>query len=193
VETARAPREKAVRLFYAVRDRIRYDPYTVSRQREEYRASRIAGADRAFCIPKALLLAALARGEGIPSRLGFADVRNHLASDQLRARMGTDLFVFHGYAELHLEGSWVKATPAFNQSLCERLGVLPLEWDGTHDAIFHPFDAEGRRHMEYVRDRGTWPDLPFEEMVQVLGETYTISSLEAGREAAARDPIFHGD
>ena len=28
--------------------------------------------------------------------------------------MGTDLFVYHGYAELFLDGKWVKATPAFN-------------------------------------------------------------------------------
>ena len=184
-----SPLERAVRLYYAVRDGLRYDPYSVSADPDAYRASRVARAPAGFCVPKAVLLAAAARAVGIPARLGFADVRNHLTSEKLRARMGTDLFVFHGYVELRLGESWRKVTPAFNRELCARFGVLPLEFDGTADAMLHPFDAEGRRHMEYVRDRGTFADLPFDEMLRVFREVYR--SAEAI--PAERDDAFHGE
>ena len=65
--------------------------------------------------------------------------------------MGTDLFVYHGYTDLCLDGKWVKATPAFNLALCTRFRVKPLEFDGRDDSIFHPFDEDDRRHMEYLR------------------------------------------
>jgi transglutaminase-like putative cysteine protease len=171
-DSARDDAEQAVRLFYAVRDRIRYDPYTSNLEPETFKASVIVGRKASFCVPKAILLAASARALGIPSRLGFADVRNHLATRRLLRILGTDLFVFHGYTELFLESRWVKATPTFNLSLCERFGVKPLEFDGCHDAMLHPFDREGRRHMEYVLDRGRHADLPVDEMTRTLREAY---------------------
>jgi transglutaminase-like putative cysteine protease len=172
-----------------VRDNIRYDPYAVSSEPELYRASTTARARSAFCIPKAVLLAAASRALGIPARLGFADVRNHFSSTRLHALLGTDLFVFHGYAELLLDGRWLKATPAFNRELCRRFGVAPLTFDGTADAVFQPFDSEGRRHMEYVRDRGTASELPLSEILRVFRETYPNLSLEEWRHAP-RDPAF---
>jgi transglutaminase-like putative cysteine protease len=183
------PRERAVALYYAVRDGIRYDPYSVQVDPDAYRASRIVQAPAAFCVPKAILLAAAARASGIPARLGFADVRNHLASEKLRARMGTDLFVFHGYTDLYLDGGWRKATPAFNRELCSRFGVPPLEFDGTADAMLHAFDGEGRRYQEYVRDRGTFVDLPLDEMLRVFRELYAGAELQP----AERDAAFHDD
>ncbi len=110
------------------------------------------------------MLAAAARATGIPARLGFADVRNHLTSDKLRRVLGSDLFVFHGYTELHLKGRWVKATPAFNRGLCEKIGIAPLEFDGESDSVYQPLDLSGRRHMEYVRQRGVRLDIPCEEI-----------------------------
>lgn len=189
IRDAEEPRQRAARLFSAVRDKIRYDPYAVSAEPELYRASTTARAHSAFCIPKAVLLAAASRAAGIPARLGFADVRNHFSSTRLNAVLGTDLFVFHGYAELLLDGRWLKATPAFNRELCERFGVAPLAFDGTADALFQAFDSEGRRHMEYVRDRGTAADLPLSEILRVFRETYTHLSLEKWRQAGS-DPAF---
>ena len=142
------PRNKAICLFEAVRDRIRYDPYTFALDEEAYRASKIAGADAAFCVPKAILLAACLRSVGIPAALGFADVRNHLNTPKLQQLMCTDLFVFHGYVQLWLGEKTFKVTPAFNLELCERFGVRPLVFDGEHDALFHEFDESNRRHME---------------------------------------------
>jgi transglutaminase-like putative cysteine protease len=101
-------------LFYAVRDGIRYDPYQTAIEPEAYRASTVAASDRNWCIPKSVLLAAAARYRGIPARLGFADVRNHLTSEKLTETMATDVFAWHGYAELLLNGAWRKLSTAFN-------------------------------------------------------------------------------
>ncbi|HEY5896247.1 MAG TPA: transglutaminase family protein [Burkholderiales bacterium] len=165
-------REKAVALYYAVRDAVRYHPYQNFTLEDTYRASACLERRVGWCVPKAALLAACARVAGIPARVGFADVKNHLTSPDLTAKMGTDLFVFHGYTEFFLEGRWVKATPAFNLALCTRFRVKPLEFDGRNDSIFHPFDADDRRHMEYVHDRGTFADVPAQEIMRVFRETY---------------------
>jgi len=187
------PRERAVALYYAVRDGWRYDPYSASADPEAYRASRVVGTTAAFCIPKAILLAAAARAAGIPARVGFADVRNHLASDKLRARMGgSDLFVFHGFTELWLGEGFVKATPAFDRGLCDRFGVKPLEFDGSADSLLHPFDVEGRRHMEYVRERGSFLDFPFAAMLAAFAEEYPPGAF-AGPAEPVRDEAFHAD
>jgi transglutaminase-like putative cysteine protease len=172
VAGAASDEERSARLFYAVRDGIRYDPYSITSDPDDYRASTVLAQRAAYCIPKAVALTALARAAGIPARLGFADVRNHLASEKLLARLGTDLFVFHGFTEFWLAGRWVKATPAFNIELCERFGVRPLEFDGRSDALFHECSADGRRHMEYVAERGSFADLPFEEIMRTFAACY---------------------
>jgi transglutaminase-like putative cysteine protease len=165
-------RERAVSLYYAIRDGIRYNPFQNFLLDDAYRGSACLERGEGWCVPKAALLAACARAAGIPARVGYADVKNHLTTPALTAKMGTDLFVFHGYAELLLEGKWVKATPAFNLSLCTRFRVKPLEFDGSADSIFHPFDEDDRRHMEYVRDRGSYADVPAEEIKRVFQVTY---------------------
>ena len=172
VGDADTPALRARRLFAAVRDQVRYDPYVVDVSRERFTASNVLATEANWCVPKAILLTAGARAAGIPARIGFADVRNHLATDKLRERMGSDLFVFHGYVALHLGGEWRKASPAFNAGLCERFGVPPLDFDGSADALLHAYDGEGRRHMEYVNDRGTWTDVPLAAMFAAFKETY---------------------
>lgn len=164
--------EKAVKLYYAVRDQIRYRIYGIVFEPYWFKASTALAEKVSFCMPKAALLAAAARVLGIPSRLGFADVRNHLSTGRLLDLMRTDVFIYHGYTELFLAGRWVKATPAFNLSLCQKFGVLPLEFDGQHDSLFHAFDAQGQQHMEYLRDHGHFADLPFEQVMAALAEGY---------------------
>ncbi len=163
---------RAVLLFNAVRDEIAYDPYTSGVKAKIFRASTTLASARSFCVPKAILLAAACRAVGIPSRLGFADVRNHLASERILTLMQTDLFVFHGYTELLLNSRWVKATPTFDRGMCERFGVSPLHFDGHHDAVLHEFDRREEAFMEYVRERGHYPDLPLEEIIHAWKENY---------------------
>ncbi|MBB1520994.1 transglutaminase-like domain-containing protein [Aquipseudomonas guryensis] len=154
------PREQAVSLYYAVRDQIRYNPYSFSRDPETLKASHALVAGESYCVPKALLLAACARHCGIPARIGLADVRNHLSSPRLLEILRSEVFAMHGYTELLLDGRWVKATPAFNLALCKVFKVAPLEFDGRSDSVFHPFNQQGERYMEYLADHGQFDDLP---------------------------------
>ncbi len=168
------PVASAVALYYAVRDGFRYTPYG-DVVPEAFRAS--GTAQRTYqrgghCIDKALLLAGCARALGIPSRLHYANVRNHIGTAKLEQLLGSDLLVFHGYAELFLEGRWVAATPAFNRQLCEHLGVPPLEWDGRSDAVLQAATADGAAFMEYVDDHGTFPDVPLSQMLAAWRRHY---------------------
>jgi transglutaminase-like putative cysteine protease len=173
------PRKRAVQLYYAVRDGIRYDPYSLTMTVAGLRASATIEAGRGWCVPKAVLLAACCRALGIPARLGFADVRNHLSTERLRKFMNTEVFYWHGYTAIQLGGKWVKATPAFNIELCDKFRIRPLEFDGTEDSIYHPFDLEGRKHMEYIRFHDEYDDLPLDELMATYARHYPSSMLDA--------------
>lgn len=199
---ANDPTEQAVALFHAVRDRIRYDPYGIDYDPVAFKASTIAHAPTGWCVSKSVLFCAGARRIGIPARLGFADVRNHLTSEKLLEQMGTDLFAWHGYAELLLADPdrpgtrrWFKLSTAFNIELCERFGVKVLEFDGTADALMHSYDEAGNRHMEYVRQRGSFDDLPLEQIKHDFAEIYGTSfgdPFAADSAEAAGDDAFAG-
>jgi transglutaminase-like putative cysteine protease len=179
-------RERAVALHDAVRDGFRYDPYRVDLTPDGMRASNVVRRGYGWCVPKAALLAAACRAVGIPARLGYADVRNHLSTERMRRTMGTDLFVWHGYTDVWLDGAWRKATPAFNKELCERFGLLPLSFNGHDDSIYHPFDRAGNKHMEYVQYRGAFDDMPLQRIVEDFSRTYPVW-IEKGRELQAAD------
>ena len=165
--------DKAVKLFYAIRDGWRYDPFSMRLDPEQYIASNVLNASADYCLPKAILLAAAERALGIPAAIGLSDVENHLTTEMLKAFMGgKTLFMHHGYAVLHLAGQWVKAAPAFNIELCEKFHVHPTEFDGRSHAIFQEFDVHNRRHMEYVRDHGCWSDFPFEMVMADFRDFY---------------------
>ena len=172
--------DKVQRLYGAVRDGIAYDPYVNFSDPTNFRASGVLAARRGFCVGKAALLAACCRAIGIPARVGYADVRNHMTSPKLYERIKTDVFIWHSYAELLVDGRWVKATPAFDAALCARVGIAPLEFDGQTDSLFHPFDRTGRRHMEYLKDRGAFADVPFETMLADFRATYPMLIGERG-------------
>lgn len=164
--------ERARRLFAAVRDDVRYNPYELPVDPEAYVASRVLADRSGYCIQKTVLLSAVARVVGIPARLGFSDVRNHLQTERLHEQMGTDLFVWHGYSVLYLDGHWRKASPAFNAELCARFGVAPLDFDGSSDALLHQFSGDGARYMEYVGDHGVYADLPLDTFIAAFHATY---------------------
>ena len=164
--------EVAGALFAAVREHIWYDPYVFDLSPEVMRASHVLGSERNWCVPKSTLLAACCRALGVPALLGFADVRNHLSSPKLLAVMGTDVFAWHGYTAILIDGEWRKASPAFNAKLCERFGVEPLDFDGTADALLHAYDGEGHQYMEYLVDHGVFVDLPLDRILGDLDKHY---------------------
>jgi transglutaminase-like putative cysteine protease len=165
-------KEIAISLYYAVRDGFWYDPYHVNMSHKALKASSMIERGSGYCVEKANFLAAVARACNIPARLGFAIVRNHIGTEKLQEILRSDLFVFHGYTELYIDGQWVKATPAFNKELCERFNVTPLEFDGEHDSVFQEYDAQGNKHMEYLHDYGIFAEVPRDLMVDELKKHY---------------------
>jgi len=166
------PVQTAVMLYYAVRDGVWYTPYYPFHRPEDYRASRVLKSGKGYCVSKASLLCALGRACRIPSRVGFATVRNHLATRPLLEMLGSDLFVYHGFTEFYLEGKWVRATPAFNAELCRKHSVQPLDFNGREDSIFQAYNTENRKFMDYVAYHGTFADIPVDEIVAAWKNAY---------------------
>lgn len=164
--------DKAINIFYFVRDEIKYNPYVLTDLLEYYPASRTLEKGEGFCIQKAVLLAALARAAGIPARLRFADIVNHLIPDKLLELMETNLFTYHGYDELYIEGRWIKATPAFDLRMCQETRIIPVEFDGKSHATFHSHDQGGNLHIEYVQDHGHYEDLPLDKILHAAVQTH---------------------
>ncbi len=160
-------KQKAIDLYYAVRDEILYDPYHLILIPEEISAAKTLVRGSGYCIEKSLLLCAVGRIHKIPSRLGFAIVQNHIASKKFVEMLRSDKFVFHGYNEFYLDGKWVKCTPSFNKSLCDKFNVEALEFDGMHDSIFHEYEG-GKKFMNYLHDYGQFDDFPYDLFVQEL-------------------------
>lgn len=170
-----SPFEKARSLFYFSRDEIRYNPYA---SLDPLAASGTLERGYGFCVQKAALLAALARAAGIPARLGFVNIRNHRLDPQWKKIFGTDVVVFHGFAELSIGGRWLKATPAFDLRMCRENGFIPVEFDGIHHGMLYPRDRSGRPHIEYLEDHGRYADIPVEVIVGAVTRAYGTEFLE---------------
>ncbi|WP_035218022.1 transglutaminase-like domain-containing protein [Desulfatibacillum aliphaticivorans] len=166
------PVKKAVLLFNKVRDHIVYDPYTPFHRPTDYQASNLIERGRGYCVCKACLLCALGRAAGIPTRLGFATIRNQGATQAVIDMLGSDLFVYHGFAEFFLNGKWLKATPAFDQPVCDKHNIDLPRFDGEHDCIFPPENRAGEPYVDYVEDFGSDHDLPLDKLIQAWEKVY---------------------
>ncbi len=161
-----------ISLYYAIRDGFRYNPYEVILKPEKLKASYLLTKNSGYCIEKAILLAACARIIGVPSKLHFYNVRNHIGTEKLTESLGTDVLVFHGITEVWISNKWIKSTPAFNKELCEKLKVSPLEFNGEEDSIFQEYNSEGSGYMEYLYDYGDFLDFPFSLFCSELNKYY---------------------
>ena len=168
------PKKQAIKLYYAVRDDFRYYPYDIDLHHAALKASSLLNRESksGYCIEKACLLAACIRAAGIPSRLCFFDVRNHIGVEKFVETLKTDVMVFHACTDIYLDGHWVKATPAFNKELCDKLNVAPLEFDGENDSIFQEYGNNGQEFMDYVNDHGSFHDVPHDMFVMLLKKHY---------------------
>ncbi len=164
--------EKIEALYFAVRDGFRYDPYRLDFSKESMKASNLLSRNYGYCVEKSCLFAAAARAIGVPARMGFANVRNHIGTARLEEVLQTNVLVFHGYAEIFLNNKWIKITPVFNKELCNLLNVAPLGFSAEEDAIFQQYDQKGGQFMEYLHDYGHFPDIPYDLFMSELVKFY---------------------
>ncbi|MHA1805733.1 MAG: transglutaminase-like domain-containing protein [Promethearchaeota archaeon] len=172
----KSEKEKAIKLFYFVRDEIKYNmKLFIPQVKKNFVASKVLKKGEGFCVSKSILLSSLARIVGIPARIHLVDLINHKISQKVIDFMGTNVMYYHGYSEFYLNGKWVKLTPSFDKETAIRGGFLPMvEFDGEHDAVFPPHDNEGNLFGEYIYDRGVHADLPLDEIDEIFSEKYPI-------------------
>ena len=171
-------KKKAIKIFYWTRDAIYYDPYeSFVSNKSWYKASSTIERRKGWCVQKAVVLAALGRAIGIPTRLHFADIRNYKISEKQLKIMNTDIFIYHGYTDLFINNKWVKATPAFNKELCEKFELPTVEFDGKNDAVLSTHTLKDEKYIEYINDRGAEIDFPFEKMFNIILNFYGNSKL----------------
>lgn len=171
--------ELAQDVYEYVRDSWQYSPLRLSLIEEEYSSNYLANRPQGHCIDKSILLITILKSLNIEARLGLAKVKNHIAAERIVEFLGTDVLVPHGYVEIYLEDKWVKATPAFNKTLCEKLNVPVLDFNGREDSIFQSFSNDGTQFMEYIEDYGSFDTVPLELIESLLHSYYPILK-EAG-------------
>lgn len=158
--------DKAVRLFYFVRDEIRYSPYMISVFLEDFKASRVLGWKKGYCVQKAVLLAAMGRTAGIPSRLVFAKIKNHLMPQHVLALTKTNILPRHGYTQFLLKGRWINLAPTFDKALSEKNDLPLVEFDGENHAVLPSLNRKGEPWIEYIEKFSPHADLPFDWIVE---------------------------
>ncbi len=159
-------REKAKALYYFVRDEFKHNPFIPYHILERYKASATLKEGDGWCQHKAILLAALARAVGIPSRIGFVDIREPQMSESFRQSIGgIDVLPFHGYAELYVNDRWIHVSPAYDLATCQKKRFVPVDFDGINDAKDSSYTEDGRPHIEHVKDHGSYDDFPWDEII----------------------------
>lgn len=165
-------KEKAIGMYTIVRDNWKYDPYSISLLKEKYKSSHIAQKQSGNCVEKSILLIACLRALEIPARLHLGKVKNHIAVERLIEKFGSNELTPHGMVNVFLDNKWLKMSPAFNKSLCEKMNVEPLEFDGENNSFLQQYNSSGTRFMEYIDDYGSFEDVPLDFMIRNLKEHY---------------------
>ncbi|MGH1387099.1 transglutaminase-like domain-containing protein [Kordia sp.] len=165
-------KEKAIAVYNKVRDDWKYDPYSISLSKENFRASVIAQKTSGNCVEKSILLIACLRALEIPARLHLGKVKNHIAVERLTEKFGSNELTPHGMVNVFLNEKWLKLSPAFNASLCRKFNVTPLEFDGENDSFLQQYNDNGSLFMEYTADYGHFEDVPLAFMKRNVKEHY---------------------
>ena len=158
--------EKAVKLFYFVRDNIKYNVYMISVFIDDFKASRILEWGKGYCVQKAVLLAALGRAAGIPSRLAFAKIKNYKVPERVHEVLGTTIFPRHGYNQFFLNGRWISATASFDRATCVKNRLPTVEFNGREDALLPEKTLLGEPYIEYLKKFAPNEDLPFDWIIR---------------------------
>ncbi len=170
--TYKTDKDKSIALYTKVRDHFKYDPYSISLTKDNYRASVIAQKTSGNCVEKSIVLIAGLRALGIPARLHLGKVKNHIAVERLMEKFGSNELTPHGMVNVLLNGKWLKLSPAFNKELCTKFNVEPLDFDGENSSFLQQYNSTGNRFMEYVEDYGFFEDVPLDFMLDNIKTHY---------------------
>ncbi|WP_299201748.1 transglutaminase-like domain-containing protein [Brumimicrobium sp.] len=171
IDLSKSKKEQAVALYYKVRDGFIYNPYHLDLRPEALKSSTISKKSRAWCVEKSIVMATGLRALGIPSKLGYGIVINHIGVEKLTQALRREEIVFHGYVSAYIDGKWVKSTPAFDPLICKVSGVEPLEWEGEEDALFQAYQGS-QKFMEYTHFYGEFDDVPVDLMNAEMEKYY---------------------
>jgi hypothetical protein len=169
--------EAARRLFEYVRDTVRYSVGVPVASLEDYLALNTLARGKGFCVQKSALLCALARALGIPSRLGFADIRNEKLHGRLMKMIPDKIIYHHCFAEWFVGGRWLKATTSFDRALTERHGWRLVEFDPLGDALLPATDLKGRPHVSYLAYHGWRMGVPLDEFCAETDQHYGAGAM----------------
>mgnify|MGYP005619845855 CR=1 FL=1 len=165
------PNEKARRIFYFVRDQIRYVFRTGASERA-YRASMILNQGRGFCTQKAILFCSLARSCGIPAGIYFFDIADHTLPQNVRQLLGSNILFWHGVTALSLNGNWFRFDATLDRKLVEKNKLISVEFDPNRDCLMSSITQNGTPHIEYIRDHGMVADVSFQQISDRFQQSY---------------------
>lgn len=171
IDSSLSKKEQAIMVYNKVRDYFIYDPYHLDLRPDSLKSSHILTKKRAWCVEKAIVMATALRALGIPSKLGYGIVINHIGVEKLTTLLKRKEIVFHGYVSVYLNDHWIKATPAFDRGVCRLSGVAPLAWDGDKDALLQAYQGD-KEFMEYTHFYGEFDDVPVELMNAEMKKYY---------------------
>lgn len=153
-------RDKARKLFYFVRDQIRYNFGPEVYEPSHFKASRALELGNGFCMQKAALYAALCRASGIPARIGFQHLVDYKIVGPFLEMLGTNELRNHGMNAIYLDGRWIAVDATLDRTLCERKDYRLVEFDGRQDALLPRTDRNGKPHFTIREQKGFYNDTP---------------------------------
>lgn len=159
VRDARTPEAKALRVFYHVRDAVRFS-LAYSRSTASQTLKRGYGE----CGNKTNAQVALLRAVGIPARFHWVQAQSqalhHLVADFLYRNMPP--VASHYWCECFLNGAWVACEAMLDKPLYDgmllkglitREQVPTIDWDGRTDlVVLKPWITEDRGHLASFDD-----------------------------------------
>lgn len=158
-------KDKAVRIYYAVRDDIFYEVFGTDISGDGLAASSIITSKRGFCLHKSICFVAACRAAGLAARLLVDKVKNHVTTQELSALVGGQEFL-HWFAEVRVDNVWLKVSPTFNKQMCQLFGMRALDFDGQSHSINQHYGAEV--FMEYMGEPASFADPSHEELLEYI-------------------------
>ncbi|PZP28635.1 MAG: hypothetical protein DI613_12675 [Kocuria rhizophila] len=169
---------KAVeRLHDAVRDTIDYNVFNVPLN-PDLSASDVVDEPSGFCLHKSILFVAGCRRLGVPAVLCSDVVTNHVADAAMHELVGGEEFL-HWYAQIYLNGRWIKAAPVFNSLLCMLYRIDVLRFNPSGDAI-EQRNSDSTK-MNYRGEQRAYPDPDMNELLRIIATKHPKMVTDYGR------------